>query len=67
MPDRQSRAGIEVVEATREEGVAMLNRAAQEELGISGEDFLGKWDSGEYQESDNPVVTRVAMLIPFAR
>jgi len=63
----RSDAGIEVVEASREEGRAMLDRAAREVLNISGEDFLARWDAGEYRESDDPAITRVAMLIPFAR
>jgi hypothetical protein len=65
--DTQSHARVEVVEATREEGQAMLDRAAREVLGISGDEFLAKWDAGEYEDSDDPAITRVAMLIPFAR
>lgn len=65
MPDTQ--AGVEVAEATRDEGLAMLDRAAREVLGISGEDFLARWDAGDYEMADDPAITRVAMLIPFAR
>jgi hypothetical protein len=69
MPYTQSRAEaeVEVAEATREEGRAMLDRAAREVLNISGGEFLAKWDAGEYGDADDPAVTRVAMLIPFAR
>ena len=66
MPDTRSDA-IEVVEATREEGQAMLDRAAREVLGISGNEFLARWDAGKYKTADDPAITRVAMLIPFAR
>ncbi len=66
MPDTQLDA-VEVVEATPEEGRALLDRAAREVLGISGDEFLAKWDAGEYEGSDDPAITRVAMLIPFAR
>lgn len=45
----------------------MLDRAAREALNISGDEFLTKWDEGDYEETDDPSVTRVAMLIPFAR
>jgi hypothetical protein len=55
------------VEATPEEGRAMLDRAAREVLNISGEEFLARYDAGEYEDSDDPAITRVAMLIPFAR
>jgi hypothetical protein len=66
MPDTQSHT-VEVVEATPEEGRAMLDRAAREVLSISGEEFLVRWDAGDYEGSDDPAITRVAMLIPFAR
>jgi hypothetical protein len=67
VPDTRSRSAAEVKEATRDEGYAMLDRAAKECLNISGEEFLAKWDAGEYEDLDDPVITRVAMLIPFAR
>jgi hypothetical protein len=66
MPRTQSPA-VDVVEATPEEGRAMLDRAAREVLNISGEEFLARYDAGEYEGSDDPAITRVAMLIPFAR
>lgn len=65
MPDTQT--GVEVAEASRAEGWAMLDRAAREVLGISGEEFLAKWDAGDYEAADDPAITRLAMLIPFAR
>ncbi len=67
MPDIKSDQEAEVVEATREQGRAMLDRAAREELGLSADQFLAKWDTGGYDDADDPAVTRVAMLIPFAR
>jgi hypothetical protein len=67
MPEMTTDHGIEVVELSREQGRAMLDRAAQENLGISADEFLAKWDAGEYEDTDDPAVTRVAMLIPFAR
>lgn len=67
MPDIQSDQEIEVVETTREQGRAMLDRAARDELGLSADQFLTKWDAGGYDDADDPAVTRVAMLIPFAR
>jgi len=60
-------AAVGVVEASREEGQAILDRAAREVLNISGEEFLRRWDLGEYEGADDPAITRVAMLIPFAR
>jgi hypothetical protein len=45
----------------------MLDRAAREVLSMSGEEFLRRWDAGDFKDSDDPAITRVAMLIPFAR
>jgi len=67
MPDTKADHEVEVVEVTREEGRAMLDQAAREALNISADEFLRKWDAGEYEDADDPAVTRVAMLIPFAR
>jgi hypothetical protein len=67
MPDTKPQHEVEVVEVTREEGHVMLDRAAREALSISGDEFLAKWDAGEYENTDDPAVTPVAMLIPFAR
>jgi hypothetical protein len=76
MPDTKSDSEVEVsdrevevqvVEVSRKEGRAMLDRAAREVLNISGDEFLNRWDAGEYEDADDPAVTRVAMLIPFAR
>lgn len=67
MPTRSDAHPLEVVEASREEGIEILDRAARQALGISGEEFLRRWDAGEYEESEDRAVARVAMLIPFAR
>ncbi len=50
----------------------MFDRQAERSLGISGEEFLRKWDAGEYGEPDDrsknpPGVMRLAMLVPFVR
>jgi hypothetical protein len=66
MPKTQSPT-VDVVEATPEEGRAMLDRAAREALNMSGEEFLARWDAKEFEDNDDPAITRVAMLIPFAR
>jgi hypothetical protein len=66
MPKTQSPT-VDVVEATPEEGRAMLDRAAREVLNMSGEEFLARWDAGDFEDPEDPAITRVAMLIPFAR
>lgn len=67
MPGTKAGCEVTVTEVSRDEGRRMFDRAAQEALGISGGDFLARWDAGEYEDNDDPMVTRVAMLIPFAR
>ncbi len=55
-----------VREATHEEGLAMLDRRARHRLGISGAEFLRRWEAGEYADDpDQPGVMDVAMLLPF--
>ncbi len=45
-----------------------LENAARFYLGITGEEFIERWDSGYYdEEPDHPDVVDVAMLLPFAR
>ena len=40
-------------------------------VGLSGEEFLRRWDAGEYDavadDPEHPEVMRLAALIPFAR
>jgi hypothetical protein len=52
------------------EGRAMFDRQAQRELGISGEEFLRRWDAGLYRPiPDTPEgrkIGRLVMLMPFA-
>jgi len=47
----------------------MLDEQARGRLGVSAEEFLRRWDAGEYAagEHDRPDVAVVAMLIPLAR
>lgn len=57
-----------VHEVTPEEGRAILDRAARRRLHMSGDEFIRRWDAGEYEgKADRPDVSRVAMLLPFGR
>jgi hypothetical protein len=53
------------------EGRRLFDYQARKLLGISGEEFLRKWDAGEYRDvADAPEqrhIMRLAMLIPFGR
>jgi hypothetical protein len=67
--DRFEIEGVEFV--TPEEARAIFDREAERTLGISGEEFLRRWDNSEYQpvpdDTEGRKVARMAMMIPFAR
>lgn len=56
-----------VVELTLEEGIALLDRQARTYLGMSGDEFIRRWEAGEIDDPDRSDVLRVASLIGFAR
>jgi hypothetical protein len=58
---------IEVRELDREAGQELLDEQARKYLGISGVEFLRRWEAGEIDADDDPDVMRVAMLAGFAR
>ena len=60
-----------VRELTPEEGRAYFDACARELTGMSGEEFLRRFDSGEFDdildEPEYPHLMHLWMLIPFAR
>jgi hypothetical protein len=58
---------VNVVELTEVEGATLFDRAARRDLGITGAEFLARWDRGDYAGAEDPAAEGVAMLIPFAR
>jgi hypothetical protein len=53
---------------TPEQGRELLDARAQVYFGISGDEFVRKWNLGEFDDEDAcPEVIRVAMLIPLVR
>jgi hypothetical protein len=59
---------VEIQELTREEGHELFDKVAQREMGMSGEEFLRRWDAGEFHDEDeHPEAVNVSMLIPFGR
>lgn len=53
---------------TPEEAWDVFDRAAQNDLHMSGEEFLRRWDAGAFRaDPDQPGVMDVAMLIPLVR
>lgn len=55
-------------EMTREEARAFFDEQARAWLGISGEEFIRRWDAGAFaNEPERPEVMNVALLLPFGR
>ncbi|HZB83604.1 MAG TPA: hypothetical protein VE288_12270 [Rubrobacteraceae bacterium] len=55
-------------ELTSEQARELFNEAAEFYLGITGDEFLARWEAGEYdKDPDQPQVMNVAMLLPFAQ
>ena len=56
---------------TAEEARAMFDYQARKSLGISGDEFLRRWDRGEYQPVPDTregwKIGHLVMLIPFGR
>ena len=54
-----------------EESLALFDAQARAMLHISGEEFLRRWDAGEFaalaDDPEHPEIRRLAALIPFAR
>jgi len=60
-------SSCDVVELTEEEGRKFFDEVTRAELGMSGEEFLRRYDAGDFRGTDDPRVVGVIMLIPFAR
>ena len=61
--------GIDLV--TPEEARALFDRRARQLLHISGEEFLRRWDAGDYRpvpdDAEGRKVGELVMMLPFAR
>ncbi|GEM_PF-635714 len=64
---RRRRKLPEVRELSLEEGKELFDRTARYFLGISGEEFLRRWDAGEITNPDTPEVMPIIMSLPFVR
>lgn len=70
--EHAARADRNVRELSREEGRELFDRQARRYLDMSGDEFLKKWDAGEFGDPDDrtknpPGVMKMAMLLPFVR
>jgi len=53
-----------------DEGRKFFNRRVRQDLNMSGQEFLKKWNAAEFGDPDNPYrpeLMRVVMLLPFAQ
>jgi hypothetical protein len=61
--------GIQLLDA--EESREFFDQQVRKTLNISGDDFLRRWDSGEFRPvpdtSEGREIGRLVMLIPFVR
>lgn len=71
-PDRRGDAAMpEPIELTPEEARAVFHRKTRRLLGISGDDFVRRWEAGDYcgdEETDEARLTnRLVMWLPLVR
>jgi len=63
--------GIEIHYMSREEGREYFHGEAMKTLGISGDEFLQRWDADEWQpvpdDTEGRRIAELSMMIPFAR
>ena len=69
LPGEPTTATIEdtVTELTAEEALALLDRQTRKYLELPVETFIARWDAGEFTDSDDPHVRRLAVLSPLGR
>ena len=48
-----------------EEGEKLLDKQARRYLGMSGKEFVRRWNAKQIKDPDRPEVMQVAFLIPF--
>jgi hypothetical protein len=57
-----------VQELTEKQSWKLFDRPVHYYLGVSGEEFVVRWESGQYKGPDaEPSRMSVVMLLPFAR
>lgn len=55
----------------REETRRAFDAQARQLVGMSGQEFIRRWDAGEFaaiaDDAEHPEIMRLALLIPFGR
>lgn len=47
-----TQCGVEIIELDAAQGRAMFDAVCQRHMGISREEFLNRWEAGEWSEAD---------------
>ncbi|MEA2641607.1 MAG: hypothetical protein QOF51_3001 [Chloroflexota bacterium] len=56
--------GVQFID--REEGLHIFDEQARELLGMSGEEFVRRWNAGEFDDiADTPDIMSLYMLLPL--
>jgi hypothetical protein len=61
---------IQLVHMTEDDAADAFDRTVRREMGMSGEDFLRRWDAGEWADTDLddvPGLVDVWMMLPLVR
>jgi hypothetical protein len=58
---------VRIEAVTQTEGAEILDAASRRLLSLSGEEFLSRWERGDFISDDHVAVMKVTMLIPLAR
>lgn len=72
MQERAETTENQIREISKEEGQEMFDREVRRCLGISGKEFMRRWDAGYYDDPDDrskngPEIMALGMLMDFAR
>lgn len=69
-PDQQI-GGVTIHYMTKQEAQEFFDEEAMKTLGISGEEFLRRWEAGDWQpvpdDTEGRKIARLSMKIPVAR
>lgn len=63
----KTRGGVNYL--TKAEARALFDAAARSEFGVSGDEFIRKWEAGEYGDDcdASPALCRLVALLPFGQ
>lgn len=69
--DPDEHQGVQIHYPSKQEAQRFFDAEAMNTLGISGNEFLRRWEAGEWQPVPNDTegrkIARLSMKIPFAR